>query len=102
MSFATCRTMSMVEMLESRRMLSVTLAPDPHVDENGVMQVYGTRHRDVIVMSVSDSGVFTVTVNGVGTSCDASVLTGVVVHGGSGHDVIRVNQEQVPFNIPVT
>ena len=87
--FTKMQTMGFVgscENLESRQLLSVSLV-------SGVLTVKGTTGEDSVVVSLvnGDATKVDVAVNGVHNDFDFSSITKVVVYGGDGNDLIKVD-----------
>jgi Ca2+-binding RTX toxin-like protein len=83
-----------VEPLEGRRLFAAAAAVEPMVDDHGVLQVAGTRGRDVIVVTVdAAAGTVGVSVNGVAPALPfrlSAVTGGVRVVCGNGDDQLAV------------
>jgi Ca2+-binding RTX toxin-like protein len=84
------------EILEDRRLMSVSLV-------SGVLTVKGTTDADSVVLSLK-SGDLTkleVNVNSVTSDFDLSSITKVVVYGGDGNDMVKVDNVfgVVPFGV---
>ena len=96
----------MIQSLESRRLLSSTLA-------GGVLTVTGTAKNDAITVSLSSDGT-TITVKersgsrfkksaATTTTYAASDVTSLVINGGDGNDKIAVKgSRKTPFVVPAT
>lgn len=76
------------EQLEGRRLLSAT------IDEEGVLQVRGTKGDDTIVLSLNatDTTKLDVTINGELSSLDVADIVRVQAKGKSGNDSITVDE----------
>src|SRR5437763_6999889 len=76
------------ENLESRQLLSASLV-------SGVLTVKGTSNEDSVVVSLKsgDATHLEVNVNGTVNDFDISSVTKVVVYGGDGNDLIKVDNQ---------
>ena len=88
-----------IQQLEDRRLLSAA----PAIVE-GVLKVEGTDDADQIVISLNTSDPLAtkldVTLNGVVTSFDLSVVTGIEISGGNGADVIKIDETAGAITLP--
>src|SRR6185436_16612881 len=89
--FTNMQTMGfggLCENLEARRLLSVSLV-------SGVLTVKGTNSEDSVVVSLvnGDATKVDVAVNGVHNNFDFSSVAKVVVYGGDGNDLIKVDNQ---------
>ena len=76
-----------VEQLESRRMLSASVS-------GGILRVVGTKHADVIAVTRSGSSI-DVVINGVSKVFSAAGISGLVLKGGGGNDLLQ-NKTSLP------
>jgi len=76
-----------VEELESRRMLSASVS-------GGLLRVVGTKHADVIEVTRSGSSI-DVVINGVSKVFSASGISGLVLKGAGGNDLVQ-NRTSLP------
>src|SRR4051794_300476 len=74
------------ENLEARQLLSVSLV-------SGILTVKGTTGEDSVVVSLvnGDATKVDIAVNGVHNNFDFSSVVKVVVYGGDGNDLIKVD-----------
>jgi hypothetical protein len=88
---------SVVEMLERRQLLSVT------VDETGILQITGTEEPDrIVVRPAADKSQLKVIVGGEVTIVARAGLTGIRVEALGGDDQVLIYQKSAGIDIPVT
>ena len=87
-----------IELLESRRMLSVG------INRYGGLTVKGTPGNDQIVLQrdLRQSNRYAIIVNGVTRLIDAGSVSDISVYGGNGDDTIRISDLGGEFSVDTT
>jgi Ca2+-binding RTX toxin-like protein len=93
--------MQMLEILESRRMLSASPSAShghdhPHgppaaIAHGANLVIQGTKGNDVISVAIADATHLAVTVNGTTTNIPSTKLKHIIVNGRQGNDIITVD-----------
>src|SRR5688500_13555659 len=83
----------MLESLENRRLMSVTLT------EAGVLTIIGTDGHDDVGLWQPDTASLNVTLNGDVSTFDATAVKAIHVEGGAGNDRFIVGKRDVPATL---
>ena len=81
----------MLESLENRRLLSVSL-------HNGTLNIIGTRTRNAVTVQIVKQDLI-VTENGVASRFDVSKVTGIHADLGAGNDYFSASQIAIPATV---
>ena len=88
-------TQPLIESLESRRLLSASLA-------GAQLRVDGTSRSDTITVDIDDAGLISVNINGKASEFDQSVVETLRVRGLGGNDDIELTGFFNDFDILVS